>query len=346
MSLEFDLIKRYFSVLSKEDATVELGIGDDGALLNVPIEHQLVVVTDTLVAGVHFPVTTSAYDIAWKALAVNLSDLAAMGAEPAGYSLALTLPEYDEQWLQEFSSGLRDLSQRFNIPLIGGDTTQGPLTITITAQGWVPCQQAVLRSGAKVNDLICVTNTLGDGALGLKLALATEKEHALFFLSEQEKCYALNALNRPMPQLAISTVLRGVVNSAIDVSDGLLADLTHLLNASCKAPIYSSQVKKEHCSELGAEIELTQLPLSSSVMRYVEHTQDWHLPLSGGDDYQLCVTVSPNKFMFLKEQLSAKGVLLTAIGRVTEQAGIQCLQQGQVFNLSGKYQGYCHFKPS
>ena len=347
MALEFDLIENYFSPLSQGFASVDVGIGDDGAVLNVPEQHQLVVVTDTLVAGVHFPVETLAYDIAWKALAVNLSDLAAMGAEPACYSLALTLPSYDATWLQDFSEGLRDLSTQFKIPLIGGDTTKGPLTITVTAQGWVPNQQAVLRSGAQEGDLICVTNTLGEGALGLKLALASEKEQVLPFLSEQEKARALNALNKPMPQLAISTDLRGLANSAIDISDGLLADLAHMLKHSSKALLKQSRGGKNlntsSATVLGAEIELTHLPLSTGVSRYIEHTQDWGVPLSGGDDYQLCLTVSPENRAALAALLSTKAVSLSVIGKVTAQSGIRCVKQGVVQSVEGGRKGYSHF---
>lgn len=348
MALEFDLIENYFSPLSQGFASVDVGIGDDGAVLNVPEQHQLVVVTDTLVAGVHFPVETLAYDIAWKALAVNLSDLAAMGAEPACYSLALTLPNYDAIWLQKFSEGLRDLSTKFKIPLVGGDTTKGPLTITITAQGWIPNQQAVLRSGAQEGNLICVTNTLGEGALGLKLALAPEKERVLPFLSKQEKERALNALNRPMPQLAISTDLRGLVNSAIDISDGLLADLAHMLKQSSRAHLKDRGGKNLNASSaavLGAEIELTQLPLSSGVLRYIEQTKDWALPLSGGDDYQLCLTVSPKNMTQLMERLNVKGISLSVIGKVVvTHSGITCLNQGVVHNIGGGEKGYSHFQ--
>ncbi len=341
VALEFDLIEHYFLPLSQGFDGVEVGIGDDGAVLDVPNDHQLVVVTDTLVSGVHFPEDTLAYDIAWKALAVNLSDLAAMGAEPASYSLALTLPDYDAEWLQNFAEGLRALSTKFKVPLIGGDTTKGPLTITVTAQGWVPNQQAVLRSGTQVDDLICVTNTLGEGALGLKFALEAETDDRLHGLSRTERTRALNALNRPMPQLAISTDLRGVVSSAIDISDGLLADLTHVLKQSS---IRQGGGKKLTPSAmLGAEIELTKLPLSSGVKRYVEQTKEWGLPLSGGDDYQLCLTISSNNLAKLSTLLSAKGVPLTVIGKVVDQAGITCVKQGVIQNIGGGEKGYCHF---
>ncbi|MCF6298649.1 MAG: thiamine-phosphate kinase [Thiomicrorhabdus sp.] len=349
MALEFDLIDTFFTPLSQGFNALEVGIGDDGAVLNVPENHQLVVVTDTLVSGVHFPVNTSAYDIAWKALAVNLSDLAAMGAVPAGYSLALTLPEYDATWLQNFSEGLRDLSTQFTIPLMGGDTTKGPLTITITAQGWVPNQQAILRSGAQLGDCICVTNTLGDGALGLKLALNDWPVHfSEQSLSDLEKQQALDALNRPMPQLAASIEMRGLVNSAIDISDGLLADLGHILTCS------NVRLAKEGGGEkkmngltnglLGADIELTQLPISSGVARYIEQTNNWGLPLSGGDDYQLCLTLNKANYSALKARLNEHGIRLTVIGSIVSQAGVRCVNQGRVVESKGGEKiGYCHF---
>jgi thiamine-monophosphate kinase len=181
MSNEFELIKTFFKPLSKGLSEDELGIGDDGAVLNVPESSQLVVVTDTLVEGVHFPVKTDPYDIAWKALAVNLSDLAAMGAEPGFFSLSLTLPNAENEWLERFAKGLSDLASLHKIPLIGGDTTRGPLSVTITANGWVKAKGAVLRSGAQKGDVICVTQTIGDAAVGLSLAINQ--------ISEQQSAY-------------------------------------------------------------------------------------------------------------------------------------------------------------
>lgn len=346
MSLEFDLIDAFFKPLSIGLPEGDLGIGDDGAVLTVPEGHQLVVVTDTLVSGVHFPVDTAPYDIAWKALAVNLSDLAAMGAVPGNFSLALTLPSSDAAWLKDFSEGLKAVSQRFDVPLIGGDTTKGPLTITVSANGWVPKQQAILRSGAQLGDLICVTNTIGDGALGLKLALNQLNDcFDKSALSEQEKDFLLAALNRPVPQLEIAADLRGLANSAIDISDGLLADLGHILERSNGMNLSSATV-------LGAEIELENLPLSAALKAYIDSSKEWSLPLIGGDDYQLCMTVPEAKFSLLKSKLAAKGVSLTGVGRVTKASGIQCLQNGQLLSkdeLSGfgvaslASGGYSHF---
>ena len=341
MALEFDLIETYFKPLSQGVSAEEIGIGDDGAVLSVPENHQIVVVTDTLVCGVHFPNETSAYDIAWKSVAVNLSDLAAMGATPGGYSLGLTLPHNDQAWLKEFASGLRAITEQFNIPLIGGDTTKGPLTLTVTAHGWVPNQQAILRSGAEVGDLICVTETLGDGALGLKLALHQFDEDFSSALSDIEKLTLLSALNHPVPQLVIASDLRGLVNSAIDISDGLLADLGHILEQTNRKQLKMSTAL---VSEYGAEIELTQLPLSSAVEKYITETHDWSPVLSGGDDYQLCMTVDEKNWPKLQQVAQRYGVRITQIGQVVEQKGVQCLMSGKpVADGVIKATGYSHF---
>ncbi len=341
MALEFDLIETYFKPLSQGLSAEEIGIGDDGAVLSVPEDHQIVVVTDTLVSGVHFPLETSAYDIAWKAVAVNLSDLAAMGATPGGYSLGLTLPDNDQAWLKGFANGLRAITDQFKIPLIGGDTTKGPLTLTVTAHGWVPNQQAILRSGAQVDDLICVTETLGDGALGLKLAFNQLGEGFNSELTEIEKQGLLSALNRPIPQLAIAADLRGLVNSAIDISDGLLADLGHVLEQTNRK---QHRLSAGSVLESGAEIELTQLPLSSAVEKYMTETRDWSLILSGGDDYQLCMTVNKQKWPLLQQVAQQYGVRITQIGQVVEQTGIHCLMSGKpVADGLIKATGYSHF---
>lgn len=341
MALEFDLIDTYFKPLSQGLSVEEVGIGDDGAVLSVPENHQMVVVTDTLVCGVHFPLETSAYDIAWKSVAVNLSDLAAMGASPGGYSLGLTLPENDQAWLKEFAKGLRAITEQFKIPLIGGDTTKGPLTLTVTAHGWVPNQQAILRSGAQVGDLICVTETLGDGALGLKLALNQLDRGFSSELSELEKQALLSALNHPIPQLAIAADLCGLVNSAIDISDGLLADLGHVLEQTNRK---QHKLSAGLILESGAEIELTQLPLSSSVEKYITQTHDWSPVLSGGDDYQLCVTLNKKNWPQLQKIAQQSGVRVTQIGRVVEQKGIFCLMSGKpIADEFVKSTGYSHF---
>ncbi|BCN93614.1 thiamine-monophosphate kinase [Thiomicrorhabdus immobilis] len=330
MASEFELINSCFLPLSKGLQANELGIGDDGAVLNVPANHQLVVVTDTLVSGVHFPEETNAYDIAWKALAVNLSDLAAMGAEPGFFSLALTLPNNEQAWLGEFARGLTAISEQYSIPLIGGDTTKGHLTVTVTAQGWVEQGKAVRRSGAQCDDLICVTNTIGDGALGLKVAQNSLPRQVDNALSAEEKSFLLAALNRPIPQLLLSRLLSDYANSAIDISDGLLADMGHIFEQSTPG--------------LNAEIELGQIPLSSATQKYIDKTQDWTTILTGGDDYQLCFTMLEDDFKTMHEKASKIGVELTVIGRVIESVSPVLLQDGEVFNQQGgELKGYLHF---
>ncbi len=338
MANEFDLIKQYFQPLSAGLQHGDLGIGDDGAVLSVPAGHQLVVVTDTLVAGVHFPLETSAYDIAWKALAVNLSDLAAMGAKPGFFSLALTLPESDPLWLKEFARGLADLAEQFKIPLIGGDTTKGPLTVTVTAQGWVKSGSAVLRSGAKARDVICVTNTIGDGALGLKLVFNDFPEALSTSLTEKEKVYLLKALNCPLPQLNAVNLLKRFANCAIDISDGLIADLSHILEASNSI---------EAGKTLSAHLELQDMPLSSAMQKYIQAIEDWSLVLTGGDDYQLCFTVSENEIDQLLSEAYESNISITAIGRIEEGGGhqsIQLYQSGHPFSSGKIGSGYLHFK--
>jgi len=307
MAGEFDLIKTYFEPLSQGLANGELGIGDDGAVLNTRATHQLVVVTDTLISGVHFPVDATPYDIAWKSLAVNLSDLAAMGAEPAFFSLALTLPSGDEQWLADFASGLADIATQFHIPLIGGDTTKGPLSITITANGWVKQNRAVLRSGAQEGDLICVTNEIGSGALGLKMALKELPAELEDVFTSTEKQTLLRALHRPTPQNAVASLLTNYAHSAIDISDGLLADLEHVLQKS-------NQVQTQQT--LTAKINLECVPLHSGVSKYIERTGHWALVTSGGDDYQICFTLPQEKRALFESEANKYGINIAVIGEI------------------------------
>jgi len=350
MASEFELINFLFEPLSKGLSASEIGIGDDGAVLNVPEDHQLVVVTDTLVSGVHFPESTSSYDVAWKAVAVNLSDLAAMGAAPGFYSLALTIPDSNQSWLTGFAKGLADIGNFYGIPLIGGDTTNGPLTITVTAQGWVPKGKAVTRSGAQVGDVICVTNCIGDGALGLMVALNTLPEMVHKELSSADIQHLLDALNLPKPQLALSEGLREYATSAIDISDGLLADLSHVLEESNK-PVSSVEER------LVAEVYLENIPLSQAATIYIDKTQDWLAILTGGDDYQLCLTISEANFEQAKSMADKVGVKLTDIGRMAsslefngegtalEQVTndqVVLLKDGKEVNIEGT-KGYMHF---
>lgn len=290
---EFDLIKYYFQeqMITRRDVT--LGIGDDCAIIT-PIEKQnIAITTDTLVSGVHFPENTPARAIGHKAVAVNLSDLAAMGAEPAWISLALTLPSVDEDWLKEFSAGVFELCEYCNVQLIGGDTTQGPLSITVTAQGYTPPEKHITRSGAKPGDWIYVTGNIGDAALGLLVA------QGKIDLSGEEKEQALNKLNFPKPRVLIGQMLRDYASSALDVSDGLLADLGHICESS----------------NVGANIILNAVPVSS-VMERALGEKAIEVAINGGDDYELVFTVSETNKVAMETSLAQIGVPVTCIGQI------------------------------
>ncbi|MBE9561974.1 MAG: thiamine-phosphate kinase [Proteobacteria bacterium] len=305
---EFDLIYRYFSNQFPQRSDVELGIGDDAAICNVPSNMQLVTSIDTLVAGVHFPLTTKPEDIGYKALAVNLSDVAAMGATPVWMTLALTCPEVDATWLQKFSQGLLELAQIHQVSLIGGDTTRGSLTVTIQIAGLIPLNTAIKRSGAKPGDNIYVTGTLGDAGLGL--AIVNQQINS----SKSAHKYLLSRLNRPTPRLQEGQSLRGIAHSAIDISDGLIADLGHILDAS----------------NVGASLYVNDLPLSTALSESSSYETALNLALSAGDDYELCFT-TPNTMNSY-----------TCIGKIETDQGLRCLtKEGNIF--IPKTTGYQHF---
>ncbi len=290
--MEFELIRRYFSRLAPEAPGLRLGIGDDCALIELPPGHELAVTTDTLVAGRHFPVSTNPRDIGWKSLAVNLSDLAAMGAEARWFTLALTLPTPDPEWLAGFAEGLQALAVQSGVALVGGDTTRGPLGITVTAMGVVPAGAALRRSGARPGDRICVTGTLGDAALALRLLDSPALPAAL-----RER------LDRPQPRLAAGLALRGLATAALDLSDGLAGDLGHILDAS----------------GVGAEISLKTLPGSAWFNGLAPETDRLDLMLRGGDDYELCVCLPPEAVAEARARLD---VPLTEIGRIVAEPGL------------------------
>lgn len=311
---EFDFIAQLQQQPFPQLPEIALGIGDDAALCTVPAGMQLVTSVDTLVSGVHFPSNTSAFDIGYKALAVNLSDLAAMGATPKWFTLALTSPPNMERWLAEFTQGLLALATQHQVSLIGGDTTAGHLTITIQICGFIPTGQALLRSGARVGDEIYVTGTLGDAGLGLRCV-----QNGLA-LSQDALEFVINRLNRPTPRLVESAVLRNLATSAIDISDGLVADLGHILTAS----------------GVGAEIQLEHLPLSPALHGYADAID---LALCAGDDYELCFTVPAEKSQQLSQQLPAD--CYTKIGIITETPGLRCFLEGSEVAVSKT--GYQHW---
>lgn len=287
---EFSLIEviRERCAVMRDD--VRLGIGDDGAVLAVPADHELVVSTDTLVAGVHFPSLTAPFDIGWKALAVNLSDLAAMGATPAWALLALTMPSADMAWIEKFADGFAALACEHRLALVGGDTTRGPLSITITVFGVAPAGAAITRSGAQPGDWVCVTGTLGDAAAGLACVQARDDSaHEL-----------IGRLNRPVPRIAAGLLLRNVASAAIDISDGLLADLGHICVRS----------------GVGAELCVDDLPMSAAFAEYADASTRQRLQLAGGDDYELCFSVAPDDAPALLWDLAQSGCAATRIGQI------------------------------
>ena len=260
---EFELIQNYFN-WPLTDPTVELGIGDDAAIFNLDSGYQLVTTTDTLSEGVHFFKDDSPENVAYKSLAVNLSDIAAMGAIAKWFTLAITLPKVDEIWLKKFSESLKETSSKYNVSLIGGDTTRGPLNITITMMGVVEKSKAIKRSGANNGDNIYISGEIGDAALCLKKINEGEKPDKAEMIK----------LNRPIPRLDLGYALNGVASSCIDISDGLEQDLSHIIKAS----------------KVGAIIDVKKLPLSQLVGKYIKGNNDWSVPLCGGDDYELCFT--------------------------------------------------------
>jgi thiamine-monophosphate kinase len=316
---EFNLIKRFFTeqVVSRKD--VILGIGDDCALI-LPTERQhIAITTDTLVSGVHFPENTHPRAIGHKAIAVNLSDLAAMGAEPTWVSLALTLPEFNEQWLTDFCAGVFELCEYYNIQLIGGDTTQGPLSITITAQGLTPYDKHLSRSGAKAGDWIFVTGELGDAALALKHIKGEVTIESVF--TEQ----ILTKLDYPKPRVLAGQTLREYASSAIDLSDGLISDLTHICNAS----------------GVGANLVLDALPLSTILKETLPEEEAITLALSGGDDYELLFTVSEDNKVGMETALSHSGMPITCIGQLNPSGKITTTMNNKPISISAK--GFEHF---
>lgn len=308
---EFELIRRYFAPLAKGRAPgLLLGPGDDCAIERVGAGNDLVFSVDTLVEGVHFPVGYAPDHLGWRSLAVAASDLAAMGAHPVCFTLALTLPEADPDWLADFSGGLARAAGTFGLALAGGDTTRGPLTITVQVHGEVPAGQAILRSGARVGDLVGVSGTLGEAGAALRFLDLTQPT------PDQQAC--LQRYHSPLPRLELGEKLRGVASAAIDVSDGLVADLGHILEAS----------------GVGAALDLSAVPVSASVCREAGHDEARRLALNAGDDYELCVTIPPEAWAKMPDSLRTE---LTIIGKVVAGQGVSGLGSGAPTS------GYDHF---
>jgi len=317
---EFELITRYFARQPVARPDVALGIGDDAAILDVPHGQQLVVSTDMLVAGVHFPENTDAVSIGHKSLAVNLSDLAAMGAAPAWYTLNLSLPQADTGWLEGFCQGMFALALKHNVALVGGDTTRGPLTIGIQIMGLVPHGQALQRVGARPGDRIYVTGLLGEAALGLRVTQGQLK------LPDEYLANVLTQFNRPLPRVLVGLGLRGLASACIDISDGLAADLDHILAAN----------------DVGARIHLKRLPVSPAYDAAFEQV-GWQEALAGGDDYELCFTIPPSQETAFRIASAHFGVPCSYIGDIEAEAGLRIVdEQGALY--VPEHSGFDHFR--
>jgi len=313
---EFDIIERFFRRPGGSRDDVLLGIGDDAALLAVPCDRDLAVAVDTLVSGRHFPPATAAFDIGHKALAVNLSDLAAMGAEPAWATLALTLPEVDEAWLQSFADGFFALADRYDVQLVGGDTTRGPLSVTVQVHGLVARGRALRRDGARPGQRIFVTGTIGDAAYALWQMQAGKPVGPGL----------LERLNRPEPRVAFGCALVGVGNAAIDISDGLLADLGHIVAAS----------------GCGATLWVDRLPRSALLPAPASSPRVLVSQLSGGDDYELCFCVEPENAAVVHTLARDCALAVTEVGVIESEPGVRCLHDdGSVYQPHAR--GFDHF---
>jgi len=312
---EFEIIERYFRQVRPLRNDVVLGIGDDAALLQVPSGYQLVVAVDTLVADRHFPQHIDAFDIGYKSLAVNLSDLAAMGASPAWATLALTLPEADEQWLKAFAEGFFQLATQYRVDLVGGDTTRGSLSITVQLGGLVETGKALRRDTACPGQKLFVTGTPGEAAYALKQ----------FKSGARVDPNLLRRLNRPEPRVDFGLALAGTGASVIDISDGLLADLGHIVCAS-------------HC---GATLWVDRLPRSRA-LRAMPFEEVLACQLQGGDDYELCFALDADKAGRVREIAEQQQLLLTEIGVTETQPGIRCQHDdGSIHHPRGR--GFEHF---
>lgn len=322
---EFDLIARYFSGIDGgvQSSSVALSVGDDCALLSLPADQQLALSIDTLASGRHFPEDANPYQLAQRALAVSVSDLAAMGAKPMAFTLALTMPSVDTNWLDGFSRGLRFAAEQYKIPLIGGDTTQGPLTLTLQVHGSVPAGSVLKRSTAQPGDVICVTGTVGDAAA----ALAVIEDRLA--VDGQQREYLLQRFYAPAARIDIGQALLGIANAAIDISDGLLADLGHIAKAS----------------NVAAVINADQLPLSAVISQLVEKPQALTYALTGGDDYELCFTVPQENLAQLKALDQQFSLRITEVGTIVPGSGVQCVD-GEGNPMAIDLAGYQHFNHS
>lgn len=314
---EFSLIRQYFT---RDTPSAELGIGDDAALVKVAPGMELAISTDMLVCGTHFFADADPYQLGHKTLAVNLSDMAAMGAKPRWVTLSLSLPEENSAWLKQFSDGFFALAEQHGVELIGGDTTRGPLNMCVTIFGEVPSGKALRRDGAKVGDEIWVSGSLGNAALVLAHLQGKTK------LQDAEFNTLTVALHQPVPRVELGLALRDIAHSAIDISDGLLADLGHILERS----------------GVGAELQYDLIPVSKSMLQHADTSLLQQCLLAGGDDYELCFTAAVKQHEDILKISSRLGLHAACIGRITQDAGCRILdRQGKALDNIGT--GYDHF---
>jgi thiamine-monophosphate kinase len=317
---EFDLIAKHFT---RPATNAVLGVGDDAALVDVSNGMDLAVSTDTMVQGTHFFPDVHPENLGHKALAVNLSDMAAMGAMPYWAMLALTLPAVDDAWLAAFSKGFFDLAEEFNVSLIGGDTTRGPLSLTVTIMGEVPAGAALRRSGAKAGNDVWVSGNIGDAAL------AVAHRNGKLVLTEGDYHEAVMRLYEPTPRVGLGQALRGMATAAIDVSDGLLADLGHI----CRL------------SGVGATVDASSIPLSAIGARHVASLEGLTAIVAGGDDYELCFTAPANARESIEDLTEMLNIPLTRIGQVRRGKGVSLIgPDGKPLKIDGR--GYDHFSGS
>jgi len=313
---EFEIIRRYFARASADDSVL-LGIGDDAAVLRPEPGRDLVTVLDSLVAGVHYPHGLTPRDIGYRAVAVNLSDIAAMGGRPRWMTLGLTLHEADSDWIAGFASGLFEAADEHGVELVGGDTTHGSeVVISVQISGDIEGGRSLKRSGAKHGDAIYVSGTPGDAAAGLSMLQSNAPRSAA-------SDYLVSRFTRPEPRLTLGQSLLETANAAIDLSDGLFTDLEKLLGASSVAGV----------------IEFDDIPLSTQITGLMERPDALRFALAGGDDYELCFTASEERFAGVAE---LAGVPVRRIGQVTAGSGLSCTRGGEPYPYSDD--GYRHFR--
>jgi len=318
---EFEIIDQFLALKSKNRKDVLQGVGDDCALLKVPRGQRLAVTMDTLISGVHFLEDCDPAHIAHKAIAVNLSDLAAAGAEPAWITMSLSMPKYDKTWLENFHRGLKEMVEYFGIQVIGGDTCRGNLSITIQAHGFVPEHVFCRRNTAKAGELVCVTGNLGDAALGLLIA-----QNKIQNVSQDVKEYLLKKFLTPYPQVAAGIALRSRATAGIDISDGLLADVNHLSQSS----------------NVGVLLRWERIPLSEQAKSVADKNLLMKSALSGGDDYELCFTVKEDELQATQLALETVGAKCIPIGRLSGKPGVRVLDHDKEVELTDF--GFQHFE--